>query len=102
LIDWGQVWNTFRSGIGIGFLVAVGLTVFFVIYYGFIGSSGKARIARAKIHARQMIEAGKTPYERTFDYVYYMLSRVPNDLEARGLLAQLDRLKSGEKIEKAA
>ena len=102
MIDWGQIWNTFRSGIAIGFLVAVGLIVLFVVYYGFIASTGKARLARAKTRAHQIVEAGEVPDERTFNYVYYILSRVPNDPDARGLLAQLDKLKADGKIEKAA
>ena len=101
MIDWGQVWDTLRSGIGIGFIVAIILIVLFILYYGFIGSTGKARVERAKIRAHQIIETGEMPDERTFNYVYYMLSRVPNDPEARGLLAELDKVKTDVKTDKA-
>lgn len=99
-MDWGNVWNYFRSGIGMGFLVAVGLLITFILYYGFIASTGEARVARAKIRARQMIDAGEIPDERAFNYVYYMLLRVPYDIEAIELLRGLEKLKSNGKAEK--
>jgi hypothetical protein len=93
-MDWNQLWENFRSGIGTGLLVAVGLVVLFFLYYGFIASTGKGRIERAKIRAREMIESGEIPDERTFNYVYYMLQRVPHDAEAIELLKWLQQLKS--------
>ncbi len=101
-MDWGQVWDTFRSGIFYGFLVGIGIVILFFLYYGFVGSTGKARIERAKIRARQIVEAGELPDERTFNYVYYMLSRVPNDPEARGLRAELDKIRDKRKTESAS
>ena len=87
-MDWFQIWVSFRSVI----LAAVGIVVLFLLYYGFIASTGKARIGRAKIRAKQMIESGEIPDERTFNYVYVMLQRVPHDTEAIDLLKQLQQL----------
>jgi hypothetical protein len=92
-MDWIQLWETFRLGI----LIAVGVAVLFFLYYGFVASTGKARIGRAKIRARQMIEAGEVPDERTFNYVYYMLRRVPHDTEAIVLLKELQQLNAKPK-----
>ena len=93
-MDWSQLWENFRSGIVTGLIVIVGLAILFFIYFGFIASTGKARIRRAKVRARQIIESGEIPDERTFNYVYYMLNRVPRDLEAVDLLKGLQQLKS--------
>jgi hypothetical protein len=93
-MDWSQLWENFRSGIGTGLIVIVVIIVLFLLYYGFIASTGKARIGRAKVRARQMIESGEIPDERTFNYVYYMLQRVPHDTEAIDLLKGLQQLKS--------
>lgn len=89
-MDWIQIWETLRLGI----LIVVGVVVLFFIYYGFIASTGKARIGRVKIRARQIIESGEIPDERTFNYVYVMLQRVPHDTEAIDLLKGLQQLKN--------
>lgn len=88
-MDFVQLWENFRLGV----LIVVVLAVIFFIYYGFIASTGKARVERAKTRARQIIESGEITEERTFNYVYYMLQRVPRDGEAKGLLVELDKLK---------
>jgi hypothetical protein len=75
-------------------LIAVGVVVLFFIYYGFIASTGKARIGRAKVMAKKIIESGEVPDERTFNYVYYMLQRVPHDTEAIDILKALQQLKN--------
>jgi hypothetical protein len=95
LIDWGQVWNTFRSGIGIGFLVAVGLIVVFIIYYIMAGSRKPQQIKVVKWRARKLIETGEIPDERTYNYIVYMLTQASSDIEAIELLKGLDKLKSG-------
>jgi len=89
-MDWIQLWETFRLGI----LIIVVLAVLFFVYYGFIASTGKARVGRAKVRARQIIESGEIPDERTFNYIYYMLQRLPHDTEVIDLLKELQQLKS--------
>ena len=102
MIDWGNVWNYFRSGIGIGAIVAIGLIVLFIIYYLAIGSRKSEQIKVAKWRARKLIETGEIPDDRTYNYIYYMLSQVPYDIEAIELLKGLDKLKSSGKIAKAS
>jgi hypothetical protein len=101
LIDWGQVWNYFRSGIGIGALVAIGLIVLFIIYYLAIGSRKSEQIKVAKWRARKLIETGEIPDDKTYNYIYDMLSQVPYDIEAIELLKELDKFKNNEKTEKS-
>lgn len=99
-MDWGAIWNAFRSGIGIGFIVTVILIVLFIIYYIIVGSRKPEQIKVAKRRARQLIEAGEIPDMRTYEYIHYLFSRVSDDPEANELMAELDKLKESGKIRK--
>jgi hypothetical protein len=101
-MDWGNVWNYFRSGIGIGAIVAIGLIVLFIIYYLAIGSRKSEQTKVAKWRARKLIETGEIPDDKTYNYTYYMLSRAPYDIEAIELLKELNNLKNSGKIAKAS
>jgi len=101
LIDWGNVWNYFRSGIGIGALVAIGLIVLFIIYYLAIGSRKSEQIKVAKWRARKLIETGEIPDDKTYNYIRYLFTQIPEDKEAAELLKGLDKLRNNGKTEKS-
>jgi hypothetical protein len=99
-MDWGAIWNAFRSGIVFGIIVIVGLAVVLVIYYLTVGSKKPEQIKVAKRRAKQLIEVGEIPDERTYEYIRYLFSQAQNDPETIVLMAGIDKLKSEGKIKK--